>query len=109
MEQKDKPRSITSFDKIGTDLQEQIKLEYPYGFSQHLISFNNKEGARVSALRFETDDKIYLIKMTQTIAEQLIDDDDDYDEDGQLTDDAREAYEDKYDSEDLDEEMEDDL
>lgn len=100
MDQQNKPRLITSFEKIGTDLQEQIKLEYPYGFSQHLISFNNKEGARVSALRFETEEKIYLIKMTQTIAEQLIDEDDDYDDDGQLTDDAREAYEEKYDDDD---------
>lgn len=104
MESQDKPRVVTSFEKIGTDLQEQIKLEYPYGFSQHLISFNNKDGERVSALRFETDEKIYLIKMTRFIAEQLIDDDEDYDDDGNLTDDAREAYEEKYDdSEEIDE------
>ena len=104
MEDQNKPRVVSSFEKISTNLQEQIKLEYPYGFSQHLISFNNKEGVRVSALRFETDEKIYLIKMTTSIAEQLIDDDEDYNDDGQLTDDAREAYEEKYDPEELDDE-----
>jgi hypothetical protein len=94
-----KPRLITSYEKLDSNIQEQIKLEYPEGFSQHLISFNNKDGDRVSALRFETEDKIYLVKMTQIIAEQIIEDDDDYDEDGNLTDDAKEEYEEKYDDE----------
>lgn len=99
-----KPRLVTSFEKIGKEVQEQIKLEYPEGFSQHLITFNNKDGDKISALRFETDDKIYLIKMSKIIAEQLIEDDDDYDDEGNLTDDAKEEYEDKYDG---DEEFED--
>lgn len=91
-----KPRLVTSFEKIGRDIQEQIKLEYPEGFSQHLISFVNKDGDKISALRFEMEDKIYLIKMSKIVADQLIEDDDDYDDDGNLTDDAKEEYEDKY-------------
>ena len=55
-----KPRIVTSFEKIDTSIQEQIKLEYPEGFSQHLISFSNKDGERISALRFETEEKRYL-------------------------------------------------
>ena len=94
-----KPRLITCYEKLDSSIQEQIKLEYPVGFSQHLISFNNKDGNRVSALRFETEDKIYLVKMTQIIADQIIEDDDDYDDDGNLTDDAKEEYEEKYDDE----------
>ncbi len=92
-----KPRVVTAFEKIDTSIQEQIKLEYPEGFSQHLISFVNKDGDKVSALRFETEEKIYLIKMSKIVAEQLIEDDDDYDDDGNLTDDAKEEYEDKQD------------
>jgi len=99
-----KPRLVTSFEKIGQDIQEQIKLEYPEGFSQHLISFVNKDGDKISALRFEMEDKIYLIKMSKIVADQLIEDDDDYDDDGNLTDDAKEEYEDKYDD---DEEFDD--
>ena len=91
-----KPRVVTAFEKIDSSVQEQIKLEYPEGFSQHLISFMNKEGEKISALRFETEEKIYLIKMSKILAEQLIEDDEDYDEDGNLTDDAREEYEDKH-------------
>ena len=101
-----KPRLVTSFEKIGQDIQEQIKLEYPEGFSQHLISFVNKDGDKISALRFELEDKIYLIKMSKIVADQIIEDDDDYDEDGNLTDDAKEEYEDKYDDdEEFDEEV----
>lgn len=92
-----KPRVVTAYEKIDTSIQEQIKLEYPGGFSQHLISFVNKDGDKVSALRFETEDKIYLIKMSIIDAQQIIEDDDDYDDDGNLTDDAREEYEEKHD------------
>ncbi len=90
-----KPRVVTAFEKLDSSIQHQIKLEYPEGFSQHLISFVNKDGEKVSALRFETDEKIYLIKMSIIMAEQLIENDEDYDDDGNLTDDAREEYEDE--------------
>ncbi len=91
-----KPRIITSFEKIAPAIQEQIKLTYPYGFSDELIHFNNKDGDRVSALRFETDERIYLIKMSQARAEELIEEDDDYDDDGNLKEDVKSDFEDKY-------------
>lgn len=100
MSNTDKPRVVTSFEKIDRTVQEQIKLEYPEGFSQHLISFMNKDGEKVSALRFETDEKIYLIKMSKIDAIQLIEEDDDYDDEGNLTDEAREEYEDNQDEAD---------
>lgn len=89
-----KPRVVTAFEKLDKAIQQQIKLEYPEGFSQHLIKFTNKEGEIVSALRYESEEKIYLVKMSVMLAEQLIEDDEDYDDDGNLTDDAREEYED---------------
>jgi hypothetical protein len=91
-----KPRLITSYEKISPEIQEQIKLTYPYGFSEELIHFNNKDGDRVSALRFETDDKIYLIKMSQSRAEEIIAADDDYDDEGVLKKDVKADFEDKY-------------
>ena len=91
-----KPRIIKDFEKLDVSLQEQIKLLYPKGFSEHLITFNNREGKLVSALPFETDDHYYLIKMTAYEAQQIVDDDTDYDDDGILKDDVREDYEDKY-------------
>ena len=91
-----KPRIIKDFEKLDVALQEQIKLLYPKGFSDHLISFTNREGKLVSGLPFETDDHYYLVKMTAYEAQQIVDDDKDYDEDGVLKDDVREDYEDKY-------------
>ena len=91
-----KPRVIKDFEKLDTELQEQIKLLYPKGFTDSLITFTNKEGRLVSALPFETDEKYYLIKMTAYEAQQIVDDDTDYDEDGILKEDVREDYEDKY-------------
>jgi hypothetical protein len=92
----DKIRVIKDYEKLDLDIQEQIKLVYPYGFRQYLISFTNKEGKLVSALPFETDDKYYLVRMTLKEAKQIVDQDEDYDDDGNLKDETREEYEDKY-------------
>mgnify|MGYP006935318502 CR=1 FL=1 len=92
----EKIRAIKDYDKLDPEIQEQIKLVYPEGYSQHLIRFKNKNGDMVSALPFETEEKIYLIRMSIDFAEQLILDDDDYDEDGSLIDDVKEKYEDKH-------------
>ncbi|MGR3809657.1 hypothetical protein [Jiulongibacter sp. NS-SX5] len=91
-----KPRVIKDFDKLEERIQEQIKLNYPYGFAESLIRFTNKDGLYVSALPFETDEKYYLVRMTVERAEEIIEDDDDFDEDGNLRDDVKEDYNDKY-------------
>jgi hypothetical protein len=92
-----KPRVVKDYIKISEALQEQIKLHYPYGFEKELISFKNAEGKFVSALPYETDDHYYLIRMTPALAIELIEEDDDYDEDGNLKDDVFEEYQEKYD------------
>ena len=92
----EKLRVIKDFHKLDEEIQEQIKLVYPYGFNNHLIRFTDKEGKIVSALPFETDEKYYLVRMTATQARQLIEDDLDYDEEGNLKDSVRDEYEDKH-------------
>ena len=69
---------------------------YPYGFAKHLIQYKNAEGKFVSALPFETDDRYYLVRMTLIEARQIIEDDDDYDESGELKESVKEEYEEKY-------------
>ena len=91
-----KLRVIQDFEKVSTEIQEQIKLVYPNGFSQHLIEYTNKEGKIVFALPFETDEKIYMIRMSVKKAIQIIEDDDDYDSDGILKDEIKEKYEDEH-------------
>ncbi len=91
-----KPRVIKDYEKLDPEIQEKIKLEYPSGYSENLIYFNNKDGKRVSALPFETEGKYYLVRMTVYEAEKIIEDDDDYDSTGSLKDSAKEEYESKY-------------
>lgn len=91
-----KLRVIQDFEKVSTEIQEQIKLVYPEGFSQHLVTFQNKDNETVYALPFETDEKIYMIRMSLKKAVQLIKDDSDYDDDGILKDDIKEKYEDEH-------------
>jgi hypothetical protein len=91
-----KPRVIQSYEKLSKEIQEQIKLFYPDGYVDYLIEFNNAKGELVSALPFETDEKIYLVRMSVKKAQELIEDDSDYDEDGMLLSSKREKYADKY-------------
>ncbi|WP_424962865.1 hypothetical protein [Ekhidna sp.] len=91
-----KPRILKAFEALDVEIQEQIKLAYPEGFEDHLIKFVNKEGKYQSGLPFETEDKYYLVKMTRDEAKELIEEDDDYDEDGNLRDEVKEDFEDKY-------------
>ncbi len=90
-----KPRIVKDYEKISEEVIAQIKLQYPYGFEKKLIQFKNQHGKFVSALPFETDDYYYLIRMTRGEAQEIIDDDEDYDEDGNLTEEAKEKLEDE--------------
>ena len=101
-----KPRVIKDFEKLDEGIQEQIKLEYPLGFHKHLIYFTNAQGLKVSALPFETEEKYYLVRMSVTEAKQIIKEDEDYDDDGFLKDDIKEAYSEKHGDEEEDEDEE---
>lgn len=91
-----KPRVIKNFDKLEIELQQQVKLAYPDGFSDYLITFTDRDGMLSSALPFETDDKIYLLRMNEKEAHRIIKMDDDYDDDGQLKDVVKTEYEAKF-------------
>lgn len=88
-----KPRIIKDYEKVSEEVIALIKLEYPYGFEKKLIQFKNQKGKFVSALPFETDDYYYLIRMTRIEAQEIIEDDDDYDDDGILTEEAKDKLE----------------
>ena len=104
---KNKPRVIKDYEKLSPEIKEQIKLTYPNGFSDNLITYTDKTGKIVSSLPFETPETYFLVKMTMLQATTIVEDDEDYDEDGILKDEVKEEYEEKYlevdDSEDADE------
>jgi hypothetical protein len=91
-----KPRVVKDYDKLIDEVKEQIKLVYPRGFSHHLVSFVNKAGEKKMGLPFETEDFYYLIRMTPVKAEQIIEDDDDFDDEGILKEEALVGYSEKY-------------
>ncbi|MBU8892095.1 MAG: hypothetical protein KOO66_04910 [Bacteroidales bacterium] len=82
-----KKRIVIDYEKLSEDTLISMKIEYPDGFEDNLITFTNKEGRFISALPFETDEIYYLIRMTESEAKQIIKDDDDFGDDGKLRDD----------------------
>ncbi|MFN3916233.1 MAG: hypothetical protein ACK4K0_00710 [Flavobacteriales bacterium] len=82
-----KKRIVKDYDKLPPEIIAQVKMQYQSGFIGHLISYTDAKGKKVSALPFETDDIYYLIRMTALEAERIIEDDEDYDDDGNLRDD----------------------
>ena len=82
-----KKRIVKDFEKLPEEILFGIKVQYPNGFKDFLIFYNDSYGNRVSALPFETEDIYYLVRMTAIEAEQIIEEDEDYDESGTLKDD----------------------
>jgi hypothetical protein len=91
-----KPRIVKDYVKLDFDIQNQLKLNYPYGFDKHLITFVNVQGKIVSALPYETDDRYYLIRMTKDEAQEIIEEDNDYDNDGNLKEESKEKMEQEH-------------
>mgnify|MGYP000451086920 FL=1 len=87
-----KKRIVKNYDALSDEILTEIKLEYPFGFSEELITYPGPNGERISALYYELEDVIYLVRMTKKEAEDIIDDDDDYDEDGNLSEEFIEEY-----------------
>lgn len=82
-----KKRIVIDYEKLPEETLNRIKIEYPDGFEDNLVTFTNAQGLYVSALPFETEEVYYLIRMTEKEARRIIKDDDDYDDDGKLRDD----------------------
>lgn len=88
-----KKRVVKDYDALPEETLRLVKMKYPTGYADHLVSYTDKEGKKVSALPFEADDTYYLIRMTILEAKRLVKDDDDYDEDGVLREDFNEEVE----------------
>lgn len=102
-QQSSKPRVVKDYDKLDENVVEQIKLAYPHGFNRSLVTFKNAQGDTVSALPFETEDRYYLVRMTVMQALAIIEDDDDYDDNGVLKAKVQRAYSVKHSDDDDDE------
>ena len=70
-----KPRIIKDFDKVGSEIQNRVKGIYPTGFSQHLVTFTNRDGEQRLALPFETEEHYYLLRISESRMIGMTDDD----------------------------------
>jgi len=71
-----KKRIIKDYDQMPRDILTQLQEQFPYGYQDHLLRFNNANGELVSALPFETDDVFYLVRMNVDGGYHIIEDDD---------------------------------
>jgi len=84
-----KPKVVKDYNKLNRETLSKIKLNYPFGFASKLITFTDPKGKIVSALPFETEDRHYLIRMTEFEAKKIMQDDDDFTEDGKLKEEVK--------------------
>jgi hypothetical protein len=71
-----KKRIIKDYDQMPHDILSQLKEQFPYGYHEHLLRFNNAKGELVAALPFETDDVFYLVRMNVEGGYHIIEEDD---------------------------------
>ena len=79
-----KKRVVKDYDALSEDIARLVKQKYPSGYAESLVTYSDKEGKKVSALPFETDDTYYLIRMTILEAKRIVKEDEDFDDEGHL-------------------------
>lgn len=77
-----KKRSIVSYDKLTAEQKKELLKSFPDGYRSFVTQIKTPAGESLEALIWETEEVIYLVKMSSnmTIALDLDDDDDDDDE-----------------------------
>lgn len=99
-----KRRAIISYDKLTIDQKKQILKDFPDGYINHLTTIKTPTGEMLDALIWETDEVIYLVKITNFKPKAAVvedDDDDDFEDDLDKVDDIKD---DELDTDDEEEE-----
>lgn len=69
----DKKRRIVDYSNVPEDILNKMGDLYPNGYERDVIKFPNAKGELISAVRVETDDTIFLIKVSSQL-KQMFDD-----------------------------------
>lgn len=75
-----KKRVVKDYQALTEEIVRAIREKYPTGYADHLVSYSDKDGKKVSALPFETEDTYYLIRMSVQEAKRLVKDDEEFDD-----------------------------
>ena len=72
---KSKQNVILDYDNLDTELIKQVGHAYPFGFNNAFIEYTNKNKLKVKAIRLETNEKIYLLRLSKENVVQLLKED----------------------------------
>jgi hypothetical protein len=77
-----KKRSIVSYDKLTAEQKKELLKSFPDGYRSFVTQIKTPAGESLEALIWETEEVIYLVKISNTMTKALnLDDDDDEDDD----------------------------
>lgn len=97
---KSKKRVVVSYKNLSPELQEEIKKQYPNGYTDSMLRVDKGPGDFFYAIMLETEEVSYLVKVDVKVDDQVKDEDDkDY-----YSDEIKETDDDQI----IAEEMEDD-
>ena len=97
---KSKKRVVVSYKNLSPELQEEIKKQYPNGYTDSMLRVDKGPGDFFYAIMLETEEVSYLVKVDVKVDDQVEDEDDkDY-----YSDEIKETDDDQS----IAEEMEDD-
>jgi hypothetical protein len=71
-----KKRLIVSYNNLSPELQEELKKQYPLGFTDKMQRYEKGPGDFFYAVTFETADISYLVKIDVKIDDDPEEDDD---------------------------------
>ncbi len=75
-----KKRAIVSYDKLTAVQRKELTKSFPDGYGSFITQIKTPAGESLEALIWETEEIIYLVKITKTMTQALDDDDDDEDD-----------------------------
>ena len=76
-----KKRSIVSYDKLTAEQKKELLKSFPDGYRSFVTQIKTPAGESLEALIWETEEVIYLVKMSSNMTTALDLDDDDEDDD----------------------------
>jgi hypothetical protein len=73
-----KLKVVIDYSKLSPELLELFNQTYPYGVAGQTVRFPNAKGETVTAVMLETDDRVYLVKLSvsqqQSLSDEELDD-----------------------------------
>ena len=98
---KSKKRVVVSYKNLSPELQEEIKKQYPNGYTDSMLRVDKGPGDFFYAIMLETEEVSYLVKVDVKVDDQVEDEDDKdyYSDENKETDDDQSIAEEMEDDE----------